>query len=279
MRQKLSQNPKNQPRPIYTSFLDSSESLLEEPKEIASQVNSATLANPVASKRPFIVFASTVGLALACVFIVNPIFAESSSSETGVNSVAATQTYVAPATAAGTSSDRDGYTTTILPSNTFTSLAGEEVTYIMDPASVVQWPFTEHFPISSDFGPRESVCGAQGCSSSYHEGVDFAAPSETPIQSVADGVVVESVDTPGGLGSYVKIEHMIDGEKVITAYGHMVKGSQAVKKGDTVKRGQVVGLVGNTGTSFGSHLHFGVEVKGELIDGFEWLKLHTEVDN
>ena len=105
--------------------------------------------------------------------------------------------------------------------------------------------------VSSEFGRR-----GRG----FHNGIDFAAKIGTPIIAVADGVVsvVNSSNIWGsGWGLYVKINHG-DGYETISA--HMSKTN--VSPGQRVKGGDVIGFVGNTGRSTGSHLHFGTAKNG-----------------
>lgn len=92
--------------------------------------------------------------------------------------------------------------------------------------------------------------GARGKWSRYHTGQDFSAPSGTPIYAAASGVVL-SPTAGGWAGINVVIQHSNGGA---TLYAHMSR--KAVKTGQTVKAGQLIGYVGNTGRSFGSHLHF-----------------------
>lgn len=93
-------------------------------------------------------------------------------------------------------------------------------------------------------------------SSGWHNGVDIAAAQGTPIKAAGDGVVVnaDTVAHNDGFGNRVVIKHT-DGKA--TLYAHMVS-APPVKVGQTVKRGQVIGNVGNTGLSYGAHLHFTV---------------------
>ena len=92
--------------------------------------------------------------------------------------------------------------------------------------------------------------GATGKWSRYHTGQDFPAPTGTPIYAAASGVVLSS--TAGGwAGTNVVIQHKNGGS---TLYAHMSR--KVARPGSTVKAGQLIGYVGNTGRSFGSHLHF-----------------------
>lgn len=153
------------------------------------------------------------------------------------------------------------------------SYAHTSNSFTNNPASPIQWPFTTGVPISDGFGPRLAPCAA--CSS-FHKGLDMNPGEGTPIQAMADGVVSTVVSTDGGgLGVYVVIDHVIDGQNVQSWYGHMLTGSIKVTEGETVKVGQQVGNVGNTGTSTGAHLHFEVHVNGTPIDPYAWLKAHV----
>ena len=94
-----------------------------------------------------------------------------------------------------------------------------------------------------------------------HEGIDLTCPRGTKVFATADGVVVESGYTSGGLGIRIFIDH---GYGYKTNYGHLEK--VLVKKGDRVKRGDVIGQVGNTGLSMAPHLHYEVIVNGRKVN-------------
>ena len=141
--------------------------------------------------------------------------------------------------------------------------------------STVQWPVDPSSPVSSGFGYRVAPCA--GCSS-FHEGTDFDPGRGTPIAAVADGVVTEVGNPSGSLGVYAVIRHSIDGVTFSSLYGHMELGSLQLAVGQTVTRGQLVGLVGDTGASTGPHLHFGIEeASGTLIDSLEWIRQYANV--
>ncbi|PPF47212.1 hypothetical protein C5B85_02760 [Pseudoclavibacter sp. AY1F1] len=139
----------------------------------------------------------------------------------------------------------------------------------------VQWPVDMSLVrISDGFGPRNSPCS--GCSSN-HRGLDMAGPQGTRVGSIANGVVIESVPTDGGgLGAHVVVEHRIDGLQVRSVYGHLIAGSPAVKVGDEVKTGQLVGLLGNTGASTGPHLHLETIVDGTHVDPQKFLNKYAD---
>jgi len=95
-----------------------------------------------------------------------------------------------------------------------------------------------------------------------HNGVDYAAPTGTPIRTVGDGVVVNASYTRGN-GNFVKIRH---NSVYTTAYLHMSRFGKGVKRGATVTQGQVIGYVGSTGLATGSHLHFAFYMNGSFVD-------------
>ena len=111
--------------------------------------------------------------------------------------------------------------------------------------------------VSSKFGPRNiDVVGA----STWHKGVDLAANTGTPIYASASGTVTHS-GSGTGYGLYIKINH---GDGVETRYAHC--SELLVSTGDYVQQGQLIALVGNTGISGGSHLHFEVRINGVAYD-------------
>jgi hypothetical protein len=97
--------------------------------------------------------------------------------------------------------------------------------------------------------------------SKFHAGMDFTAKTGTPIYATGDGKVVFAEYATNGYGMHVVIDHGYDYQ---TLYAHMSK--LQVKKGQQVKRGDVIGLIGNTGLSAGPHLHYEVHKGGEPVD-------------
>ena len=111
--------------------------------------------------------------------------------------------------------------------------------------------------ISSPFGERiHPVYGKK----SFHKGVDLAAPNGTPIYATADGVVAFA-GVCNGYGNFIKLNHQ-NGYK--TGYAHM--SSMVVKTNDKVKKGDLIGYVGSTGTSTGNHLHYEVYYNDQVTD-------------
>lgn len=95
-----------------------------------------------------------------------------------------------------------------------------------------------------------------------HTGVDYAAPTGTPVMSIGNGVIVQK-GYKGGGGNTVKIKH---NSTYSTAYLHLSKYGKGIKVGSRVKQGQVIGYVGSTGASTGSHLDFRVWKKNKPIN-------------
>ena len=96
-----------------------------------------------------------------------------------------------------------------------------------------------------------------------HHGVDYAAPSGTPVVSIGDGYVEERAYQARGGGNYVRIKH---NSVYTTVYMHLKGFGPGVTKGSRVQQGQVIGYVGSTGLSTGPHLDFRVFMNGSPID-------------
>ena len=95
-----------------------------------------------------------------------------------------------------------------------------------------------------------------------HTGVDWAAPTGTPIYAAGNGTV-EKVGWESGYGKFVLIRHNNGYE---SAYGHMSAFARATEEGKRVRQGQVIGFVGSTGLSTGSHVHYEIRVNGRFVD-------------
>ena len=96
----------------------------------------------------------------------------------------------------------------------------------------------------------------------FHAGMDFSAKTGTPIYATGDGVISKVRRSRKGYGNHVIIDHKYGGYK--TLYAHMQK--YIVKRGQKVKRGEIIGYVGNTGTSVAPHLHYEVHKDGKKIN-------------
>ena len=117
----------------------------------------------------------------------------------------------------------------------------------------------EYSRISSSFGPR---IDPHYKIRMMHYGIDFAAPTGTPIYATGNGKIIEAVNrSSSGYGKFIEIEH---GYGYKTKYAHLSK--LAVNKGQDVKRGELIGYVGNTGKSTGPHLHYEVSVNDKKVN-------------
>lgn len=138
-------------------------------------------------------------------------------------------------------------------------IAASQITF--DPGTGYLYPLPASYTrISSLFGPRtHPITGKYH----NHSGTDIPAPGGTEIKSVKGGVVVTSAYAPSSYGEYVVVNH---GNGITTLYAHMTRGSRKVKEGDIVSQGQVLGLVGTTGSSTGNHLHLELRKNGVRQD-------------
>jgi murein DD-endopeptidase MepM/ murein hydrolase activator NlpD len=91
-----------------------------------------------------------------------------------------------------------------------------------------------------------------------HKGVDYAAPTGTPVRAAGDGRV-RFAGRKGGYGNVIEIEHA---NRVSTLYGHLSRFAKGMSRGDRVQQGQVIGYVGMTGLASGPHLHYEYRVNG-----------------
>ena len=94
-----------------------------------------------------------------------------------------------------------------------------------------------------------------------HWGMDFTAPRGTPIFATGDGLIKRADNRASGYGKHIRIDH---GFGYVSLYAHMNK--YQVKRGQNVKRGDVIGYVGNTGRSAGPHLHYEIFKDGKKIN-------------
>ena len=110
--------------------------------------------------------------------------------------------------------------------------------------------------LSSGFGMRKHPIKGF---SAMHKGVDFGAPSGTPIFAAGDGVL-EKVGWVNGYGRYILIRH---NSTYKTAYAHMRGWAKGIRRGARVYQGQVIGYVGSSGNSTGPHLHYEILINGQ----------------
>jgi len=116
--------------------------------------------------------------------------------------------------------------------------------------------------LSSGFGLRTDPFTGR---SRFHRGLDFSVRTGTPVRSTADGVVVR-VRRERGLGKMVRIDH---GHGITTTYAHLSRW--LVRKGEHVRRGQVIAESGNTGRSTAPHLHYEVRLQGRSVNPLPYI--------
>ena len=122
------------------------------------------------------------------------------------------------------------------------------------------WP--AHGWLTGTFGGRsDPFTGEPG----FHQGLDISTEKGQPVFATADGVV-ESASYTGDYGNMIVVEHEFG---LATRYGHL--SAFAVKPGQRVKRGDIIGRVGSTGRSTGAHLHYEILANGKLINPLQLL--------
>jgi murein DD-endopeptidase MepM/ murein hydrolase activator NlpD len=131
---------------------------------------------------------------------------------------------------------------------------GGHIYRILEPLQPVR-----HARISSGWGWRtQPVLGGK----EFHRGIDYAAPSGTPVRAAMAGVV----DMTGWHGLYGRMIQVKDAGNLVTRYGHLRAFAKGIHPGSRVTRGQVIGYVGSTGLSTGPHLYYEVWKNGRRID-------------
>ncbi len=132
----------------------------------------------------------------------------------------------------------------------------------------LSWPML-HFQVTQPFGPTTVLLEpAFGPYPHFHTGIDMAAPLGTPVMAAAAGVVVAVGHTAVGYGNYVVVAH---GGGIQTLYGHLL--ATTVTVGQSVVRGQEIGMEGSTGFSTGPHCHFELRVDGAVVDPMPYLPI------
>ncbi|WNO54920.1 M23 family metallopeptidase [Stakelama saccharophila] len=121
----------------------------------------------------------------------------------------------------------------------------------------------DHVRFSSMFGVRSDPFNG---SSAMHTGVDIPGPRGTPVYATADGII-DRAGRAGGYGNMIEINH---GRGIQTRYGHLSK--ILVKDHERVHRGQEIALMGSTGRSTGSHLHYEVRIDGHAVNPVPYLE-------
>lgn len=157
----------------------------------------------------------------------------------------------------------DGFSTTsLIDLAEEQGIAYSNTVFTNDPDAAIQWPFIVGVGMSYGYGMRDGR---------LHEGLDLVPGSGAPVQAIADGKVRIATESGGNYGVTVYIDHIVDGELITSHYSHMQYDSLQVSAGQTVKVGDIIGKVGNTGRSYGAHMHFELIVDGSTIDPLPWL--------
>lgn len=200
---------------------------------------------------------------------------KSASAAAGVSIAAAEdaeqqiQAFVAPAEVKNAEVQSSGgyETATFAELAEVTGINTANAFYVNDPTADIQWPIALGTSKSYSFGQRWGR---------LHEGIDFTPGNGAPVQAIASGTVRIATESGGAYGVNVYIDHVIDGEMITSHYAHMQHGSLRVSQGEEVEVGDVIGLVGNTGRSFGAHLHFELRLpNNQAIDPMPWLEQYA----
>ena len=123
---------------------------------------------------------------------------------------------------------------------------------------------TDHLVYTSNYGVRSDPFTH---AAKMHAGVDIPGTIGTPIYATADGFVGRA-ERSGGYGNLIELEH---GKGIATRYGHLSK--ILVNPGDRIRRGQLIALMGSTGRSTGSHLHYEVRMDGHAVNPVPFLQV------
>lgn len=130
-------------------------------------------------------------------------------------------------------------------------------------ASIPSRQPVENVSLSSNFGSRSDPFNGQR---RMHQGIDIPGPIGTPVYATADGVV-RRAEWANGYGNLVEISH---GNGLETRYGHLSK--LIAQPNERVRRGQLIGLMGSTGRSTGSHLHYEVRIAGNAVNPIPYIE-------
>jgi murein DD-endopeptidase MepM/ murein hydrolase activator NlpD len=138
----------------------------------------------------------------------------------------------------------------------------------------VQYPVDDYTNTSSGWGQR-TVYGCQRCST-FHKGLDFTPGKGSPVYAIMDGVVSQ-VDHAGEYGVHVILTHEYIAERVYTTvYAHLQVSNvtKRLQLDNNIKKGDLIGYVGNTGLSTGPHLHFEVRENGKHLNPAAFFREH-----
>lgn len=134
--------------------------------------------------------------------------------------------------------------------------------------TALRYPFDQQTRLTDGFGYRsEPVAG-------FHNAQDFDPGAGAQIKIIGDGIVTKAV-FGDWCGFGLQVQHKVGGQDVTSLYCHMQEGSHGYQVGDRVKSGDIAGRVGNTGQSFGAHLHLVLRVNGQPVDPIPFITSHA----
>jgi len=125
-------------------------------------------------------------------------------------------------------------------------------------------PLRDNVAFTSGYGIRSDPFRGRAA---MHAGIDLAGPLGTPIHATADGIVGRAEYNNGGYGNLVEINH---GQGIQTRYGHLSRS--VARPGQRVRRGELIGYMGSTGRSTGSHLHYEVRIDGRAVNPLPFMQ-------
>lgn len=145
---------------------------------------------------------------------------------------------------------------------------------LVDPATLenteIRNAFDREFPLTDGFAYRTAPV------EQFHDAQDIAAPGGTPVSAIGSGVVIEAGYASDGCGFSIKLQHKVNEETLTSRYCHMQVDSHDRKVGDQIEIGDQIGRVGNTGMSFGDHLHLALRRSGVPIDPLPYIQEQIE---
>lgn len=135
------------------------------------------------------------------------------------------------------------------------------------PNSKARYPFDSEVPLTDGFGYRSAPVAG------FHEAQDMAPAGGTPVRAIASGIVTEAGwAADGWCGFSLTVQHRINGQNVVSRYCHMQDGSNSYQAGDLIEIGDEAGRVGNTGLSFGDHLHLIIRKDDVAVDPLPFIE-------
>lgn len=136
------------------------------------------------------------------------------------------------------------------------------------PNTKLRYPFDQQVALTDGFGYRSAPVAG------FHNAQDLDAGDGATIRIIGDGIVTKA-GSADWCGFALEVQHKVDGEDVSSLYCHMQTGSHNYQVGDVVSAGDEAGRVGNTGQSFGAHLHLVLRVNGEPVDPLPFIAKHS----